>query len=800
MTKTTRWPVFALIVSGKCFGLIFAAFFLTRSAAAQSWTGILASGRAIDWSHAGLPASFPDGETTPNPWTPPTRTQCGPTLTPSGGDDSTQIVAAFNGTGSGFTSCSPPYIVLLGSGTFQLNNWVRLGGQYTRNNITLRGSGPMSTVVSVAGGAGFQSGACCVGGGSGALTSASSNYTQGQTSFLLENVSGTPFVGAVAYFVQCDNGFTNSSLGTPLGSSSCTGSVSDPGTVFSCSDTACAATGNNDPTRQQEVQEVLITAVTNTSGSNWTVTTSPGLYMPDWSYTRGATLKWDNDSAYTAVGIGIEDLTLKGAVTIGNGGYANWMKGVRGIYFSNSGMAATIDCSHCLLANNYFFANNPSSMTAGTSLILQDSHGGDNLFINNIGDFGWWQDDGSDHEAIVVAYNYDRDSADMGEYQATYFTHGVGSSLMLRESNEWGRINDDDTFTSHNLETDFRNNLNCADSPYDLGTTVGGGYQNAPYTRFSNEIGNAMGFGQPSYPTPKCPSYQGAATDGYIWNVNHNNPSTGVQTDSSGLTSASLMRWGNVSNVTQSTDTPANSGIRFVSSEVPTSTVMPSSTYPNAAAYQNSVPANNNLPCSFFLQGFSSTTCTPHYSGGTGLSWWKVCTSWTTFPTTCASSTTPPFPANGPDVLAASGAPNNYANDIPAAVAWKNLPTDTTLQNSYVVSGSSWATNSAGVGTETLTVATMPVTYPEGGFQLVGANPACYPSSGFSYTGRSDGEIIITSSSATSISYALATNPGTSCTGTLKWPDVRQFDERVYGLDSGGAAPNPPTNLTATAQ
>ena len=42
--------------------------------------GILSASRAIDWGGAGLPATFPDGETTPNGWTPPTRTQCGSTL------------------------------------------------------------------------------------------------------------------------------------------------------------------------------------------------------------------------------------------------------------------------------------------------------------------------------------------------------------------------------------------------------------------------------------------------------------------------------------------------------------------------------------------------------------------------------------------------------------------------------------------------------------------------------------------------------------------------------------------------
>jgi hypothetical protein len=749
------------------------------------WSNILAPSRAIDWSHAGLPATFPDGETTPNPWTPPTRTQCGPTLTPSGGNDTTQILNAFNGVG-GFSSCTPPYAVLLGSGTFQVNTFLRLGGSNTRNNITLRGSGPMSTTITVASGQGLQTGACCNGGGSGALTSASSNYTQGQTSLLLQNVSGTPFVGAIARLVQCDNGFTNSSSGNPLGT--CTGSVSDPGQIFHCADTACANDANGG-SREQDVQLVRVTSVTNTGGSNWTVTISPGLYLSDWTFSQGATLAWDNNSSWTSVGIGIEDMTIRppdsgNGVSLGNGGYASWVKGVREMAFSNSVILGLFECSHCLVVNNYFFGNDPSSLQNGTSLIFQDSTGADNLFLNNLSDQGWIMDDGPSHQGIVVAYNFSRDSAVGGDYsQSSLFEHGIGSQLMLRESNQFNRINDDATYGTHNLETDFRNNLSCGDYPYNPSTMTVGGYQAGSFARFSNEVANAMGFGMPA----KCTSYQGTATDGYIWNLNGS-----LTSDSSGLTVASLLRWGNVSTVTQSSDTPANSGIRFVSSEVPTSTVMPSSSYPHAAYLQNSVPANNNLPCSFFLQGYSSTSCTAHYNGGTGLSWWKVCTSWTTFPTACAVSTAPPFPANGPDVLAANGAASNYANDIPAAVAWKNLPTDTSFQNSYTVTASSWSS-----GTETLTVTTP--TYVLGGFQLSAAG-ACLPTSGVSYTGRSDGEILTTNSTTTTVLYALATNPGTSCTGTLKWPDVRQFDERVYQNDpsSTGTTVAAPTNLSAT--
>lgn len=748
------------------------------SAQAQSWTGVLSRNRAIDWSHAGLPSALPDGEVTPNPWTPPIRTQCGPTLTPSGGDDSTQITNAFNGVGS-FSSCTPPYIVLLGSGNFQINSSLFLGGNSTRNNITLRGSGPINTTVTENSSANFQVGSCCVGGGKGALSSAAANYTVGQTTFFLQNVTGgNPFVGAIAHFIQCDNGFTNSSSGQPLGT--CTGAAADTGSVFHCSDTLCASNGNFDTSRQQEVQLVRITSATNTSGTNWTVTTSPGLYMSDWTFSQGATLGWDNQLSYTSVGIGIENLTfglLNGnncCLSMGNGGYASWLKGVREMGVNiNTAIMTVQECSHCLVSNNYFFSNDPLNFYAPfDGSTLKDGFSADTLILNNI-IVGQVSDDAGNHQGVVYAYNYNRESSSGGDYQATLFEHAPGTNLMLRESNQWGRTNDDDTNGTHNLDTDFRNWWNCADAPYDLGITVGGGLQVGSWSRFENAIGNAIGFGQPNYPTPKCPTYQGTATDGNIWNLNG-----GPASDTSGLTVASLMRWGNVSNVTQATDTPANSGIRFVSGEVPTSTVMPSSTYPNAVPYQNSVPANNNLPCSFFLQG-SSTTCTTKYSGGTGLSWWKVCDTWTTFPTSCAHFTIPPFPAIGPDVLAANGAPLNYANDLPAAVAWKNLPIDTTYQQSFTITASSWSS-----GTETLTV-TLPVGHPEGGFQLSGVAGACIPTSGFSFTGRPDGELIVTASSSTTVSYALASNPGTACTGTLKWPDIRKFDERVYQLDSG---------------
>lgn len=64
---------------------------------------------------------------------------------------------------------------------------------------------------------------------------------------------------------------------------------------------------------------------------------------------------------------------------------------------------------------------------------------------------------------------------------------------------------------------------------------------------------------------------------------------------------------------------------------------------------------------------------------------------------------------------------------------------------------------------------------------MSGINSAC--TSGATFGGN--GEILMTGSSSTMVQYALASNPGVSCAGTMKFPDVRQFDERVYASDSG---------------
>src|SRR5271170_7321986 len=127
------------------FPLISIVLLFSTLSHGQAWSNILAPSRAINWSNAGLPATLPDGETTPNSWTPPTRPACasaqaGTTVPIASGASQSTIASALAACASANPNGS---YLLLGSGTFSLNsgNWLI----YNLNNVTLRGSGPMST-------------------------------------------------------------------------------------------------------------------------------------------------------------------------------------------------------------------------------------------------------------------------------------------------------------------------------------------------------------------------------------------------------------------------------------------------------------------------------------------------------------------------------------------------------------------------------------------------------------------------------------------------------------------------------
>jgi hypothetical protein len=748
------------------FPLISMLLFVSTLSNGQAWSGVLAPSRAIDWSNAGLPATLPDGETTPNPWTPPTRTVCtaysgSPSPITGTGAGPTDIANISNAL-SACASQHGTYIPVTGtfsiSGTNNCFNAFPCIPLYAQSGLTLRGTSPQTAKILVPGNARVQFG---VANGTG-MCQWSSGYSAGTTSIGLTSCNIPPIVGQLLFLGQCDTGY-NGYTGNL--STLCTrGTSSDNGGLYICGLLLTCATESGGTTFDEQEQNVYITSVTNTGGSNYTVTFSPGLYMPNWSSANSPYATWTTNvgNGPIAYGNALEDLTLDS--TAGNSAgdvvslqltYASWLKGVRMIGISSNNFIGIQNTKNSLLVNNYMFGDLLS--TAGYGILIQQGLNSDELMINNILTGGDpWEGTGAT-EGNVLAFNYSRDSISCnGGYFNRLYQHSAGSAFMLYEGNQAGQVEDDDTHGTHDLNTWFRNYASGWDPPYQgCGGIVGAEFDS--FSRFENAIGNSFG----SALITNYQSVPGSSANNAVFKISasSNDP----------LTVSSLMRWGNC-------DT-ATSSCRFQTSEVPSS--LPS---PNASL-SNPVPDTTTLPASFFMNGV-----TAHANGGTGLSWWKVCKIWTTFPTSCASTQTQPFPVAGPDV---TGGPyvNGTAYDIPAEVAFMNLPIDPAYQNSYSVTGSNWSG-----GTETITVSGLP--QPDhlmGGFQLIGVNSACNPSGN---------ELFMTNSSSTTVSYALASNPGVNCTGTMKFPDVRQFDERVYQNDSGSGSPPPnaPTGLAASVQ
>lgn len=356
----------------RLFPLIALSLLFSTLSYGQAWSNILSSSRAINWSNAGLPATLPDGETTPNPWTPPTRTQCGSTISPSGNatTDTTNVNNAL-------VACAAGHYVLLAPGSFTFNGNIIF---YTQNGITLRGAGAQSTFVTLTSGAWFQFGGAY---GSGSCTW-SAGYAAGSTSITLTSCSQAPQTGEVIFLSQCNTG---------LSGSGCTsGSQADNGGIFVCAgvDNVCQRPGEGSQPPNVQQQAIYVTSVVNNSGT-YTVNFTPGLYMGNWNATgnNGTAANWTT-GAHTvpANGNGLEDVTLYNNSDGANqsvelrGSYASWVKGVRFIGSGSIAPLLMLSDKNCLVANNYIFAD--PQLDGNYPPAMQEGNDSDDLIINNV--------------------------------------------------------------------------------------------------------------------------------------------------------------------------------------------------------------------------------------------------------------------------------------------------------------------------------------------------------------------------------------------------------------------------------
>jgi hypothetical protein len=800
----------------------------------QAWSGIIAPSRAVDWSHAGLPATLPDGETPVNQYTPPNRSQCGSTLPAS------TAVATIIST---MVSCATGTYVLIGPGTV---TWNATGDLGTATEVTLRGSGPMQTTIAISG----ASGQLRLGAANNLPSQPiTSTLTKGATSLTIAAV-GSPSIktGMVAAIKQCDTGTTGAS---------CTGTSFDNGGDYICGGQGVCqiqpGEGYNVPPVNQ-AQMVYVTSVTGTGP--FTVNFTPAIYDSNWNASQAPFIQWAASATLpgqiSSAGVGLEDFTidLTNATTAGTAFqiaacYACWIKGNRIIGIVPQGaQLRSANIKNELIVNNYFVPNFPAPNSEAVVPIIE-SLSGDGLVINNImqGHIQW-EGFGS-MEGQVLEANYMRNTHTA--YYEGSFNHIAGGKFNLYENNEGIRWEEDSAHGTHTLSTWFRNYVKGWDEPYVSQFQQCYGFSAG---RLDNIIGGTCGNASTN-PNVQLTLYITGGTTcpngGFVYRFGCTSLSSSTS-PTDGIAQSTEMLWGNCDTV--------NGACRFVGSEVPSaltaysgtqtqigtgngSTTSFSSTIPGGALpcavgnelvvtgsginqsvgtdplfngtlqgyqigsgsfncttgavsatftvapgsgnpvyantiknlgtpspFQNPVPLSNALPNSFAI-------------GNSTPSFWRACTAWTTFPTNCATVSTPPWPFNGPDV---TGGPYIFgrAYDNPAQIAWKNLPTDATKQTTYAIASSSWASTNG--GTETLTITGLPTfLYLSGAFQISGVPGACFPTSGASYTGRTDNELLMTSSvNPTTISYNLISNPGVPCTGSFLFPDVRQFDERVF--------------------
>jgi hypothetical protein len=740
-----------LLFSVPCFG--------------QAWSGIISPGRAIDWSHSGLPASYPDGETTANPWTPPVRTQCGSTVNASG-NASTDVTNVNNA----LSACTSGHFVALGGTiaspqSFTFNSSVFL----TKNGVSLRClNGPMAcTVMLNCGG-----GSCDISMGSasgGSTCTWSSGLSAGSSSLGFTGCTGAPTVNSLIFLNQCDSGYS--------GTSCTTGSSTDNGGLYICGDvTACIRGGEGTGEPNHQWQSEWVTGVTSLGGGAYTVTVSSPIRMPNWSTGNTAQASWGN----TYYGIGLEDMTIYSDKTLTsqqyilyvNFQYGSWVKGVRFVGAATTGIVNMLSNMHDLIMNNYSVSR--VTIDGNYPVGWQEASSSDDLFINNMGTRGVPYEALGRSSGNVFAYNYTRDVFTTGE-TTNCMDHEAGNSFHLWESNICNAFVEDDTHGTHDLDTWFRNFANGYYSPYQVNpnTQV---FDFGEGNRFTNEIAGVYG-------SANITTYQVqyGSTFGFVYGWDQ-----GSSVINDPLVMTTSMRWGNYDTVTGAIRYCGNSSSPGWSTTCASTSEIPTTLTGNAAFGNNLIPSGTTFPCSFFLAGFTATTCTPFPSGGTGLGWWKVCKTWTTFPTVCASTQTPPLPAIGPDVTGGSAfdavtSVAGHANDIPATIAFLNLPVDVTYQSSYTITASSWASTNGGQETLTISPTFATVDAVMGPFQTSGLSAACIPS-GL----NAANEIFMVSSTTSTVTYKLPSNPGVSCTGTFKFPDVRQFDERVYQADGSG--------------
>ena len=461
--------------------IVWTVLACTGISAGQSWSGILAKARAINWSAAG--ANIVNRTT--NCTTSACNTLYGGTVT----------TASIN---AAIASAPANTVVRIPAGSF-----TGLSGQVVFNNVsnvTLRGAGPDQTfLVWSSHGAcnGLGADVCIINGDNNFsgdphnVATWSAGYSQGATSITFSAVTtgsiSNLHVGSLLILDQLDPS-------------------SDMGNVWSCSAQGTCSTNGSAAgrSRRSQMQEVTVTSIS--SSSPYTIGITPGLYAPNWDNGQSPGAWWS--SSLPATGDGIENLSMDHSSVGGGSGIqmANakncWVSNVRSLN-SPSGVSAHVffyQSAHNTVQNSYFYGSSGSSEGYG----VDSGYGSaDNLVQNSICQHVASCTITEDSTGDVFAYNWSADNyfgtdpnpVNNNWEQEDSSHHAAGDSFNLFEGNEGIGAYGDDIHGTSFMRTFFRNRYSGLDTATLNGIKT---LQTVPIqillgARYWNLVGNVFG-------------------------------------------------------------------------------------------------------------------------------------------------------------------------------------------------------------------------------------------------------------------------------------------------------------------
>lgn len=408
-----------------------------------------------------------------------TRTQCGSTVAAG---------ASLASVNTQISGCGTDTYVLLSSGSYSFAGSINM-----KSNVTLRGAGPNSTLITITSSTGctWQAAVCMGGssnyfGGEQNIVTWSSGYTRGTATIVLASKTNL-VVGTVLHLDEL--------------SDACAVAGDDkwPEVWRSqlaprCSYGPAAGDANGGGTRsgRAHAQEVLVTSIeAGSCAPSCDIGISPALFT---TFTSGKTPQAVYPDT-TGIGVGIEDLSIdvtsftpERVFDTSNTSNA-WIKHVRSIDpgRSNVNMSFTVFLT---IRDSYFFRTASHSTV---SYGLEFAGGCSNLIENNI--LQWISAPIVSNGGCgnVIAYNYavnDQWDDNLSIMFAGGWAHNGGSEFNLYEGNDWPGMNFDIQHGTQHLFTVYRNHL----WGRERGATDTTNSANVrSLNRFMNYLGNVMG-------------------------------------------------------------------------------------------------------------------------------------------------------------------------------------------------------------------------------------------------------------------------------------------------------------------